>query len=68
MIALERAWHPVDRQVRGERHPQCKITDAQVADIRLRYRRGLAEYLAGEYGISAGYLLRVVSGKKRKAP
>ena len=66
MIPLERAWHPINRQVRGEHHPQAKLTDVQVAEIRARYRRGLAEALGAEFGVSAVQVLRIVRKERRK--
>jgi len=66
MIPLERAWHSINRQVRGERHPQAKLTDVQVAEIRARYRRGLAEALGAEFGITGRQVLRIVRKERRK--
>jgi len=63
--ALQQAWHPADRQVRGEKHPQAKLTDAQVAEIRARYQRGMGEKLGREFGVTATHVLRIVAGKKR---
>jgi hypothetical protein len=44
----------------------ARLTDVQIGEIRSRYKRGLGEQLAREYGISEGYLLRIVKGEKRK--
>lgn len=53
----------------GEKHPQAKLTAAQVLEIRKRYvpgRGGGAFALAREYGINPEYLRIVATGRKWK--
>ncbi len=62
----------------GEDHGNAKFTDAQIAEMRLRYgtevkrytRKGMTStMLAKEYGISRGHLLKIVRGGARaRAP
>lgn len=59
-------------RVRGERHGQARLTDAQVADIRRRYVPGqTAEHpgssaaLGAEHGVSAAHIIRLGTGRKR---
>lgn len=54
-----------DRVARGERHGVSRLTDAQVIEIRTRYRRGDrhgngAGLLAREYGVSKAAVRRIV--------
>lgn len=46
-------YSPPPRHV-GERHPQAKLTDQQVAELRAKYtgQRGQRAALAREYGIT----------------
>lgn len=41
-----------ERTARGERHPAATLTDAQAAELRRRYVRGLGGVLAREFGVS----------------
>jgi hypothetical protein len=53
-------------RLRGEMHPQSKLTDEQVREIRRRFAaRSATNYvvstqLATEYGISRTHVLRIV--------
>lgn len=54
----------------GEAHAQAKLTDAQVEDIRRRYRAGgvLQRELAAEYGVRQSLISMIVNGRKRREP
>ena len=52
--------------IRGERHPSAKITDAQVREIRRRRASGeLQRVLAAEFGVSRKLISQIALGKKR---
>ncbi|WP_371432910.1 HNH endonuclease [Novosphingobium sp.] len=53
---------------RGERNGRAKLTDAQVAELRDRYKPGVTRIvdLAAEFGITYGHVWQLVSGKKRQ--
>lgn len=58
------------RRPTGEHLPWAKMTDAQVADLRARYRRpsyrvSNINALADEYGISPSHAKSIVSGRRR---
>ena len=58
------------RKPKGENHPNNKLTDKQVAQIREKYSskaNGVRE-LARIYGISPGYVSQLVSNKYRYLP
>ncbi len=48
----------------GERHPQAKLTEKQVLEIKARYtgKRGQFTALAREYGVGRSTITRVVKG------
>lgn len=51
---------------RNELHPRCKLSDLQIAEIRMR--RGLGEKcteLAKEFGVRAGSISRIVNFQTR---
>lgn len=48
----------------GVAHPRARLTEAQVLEIRKRYRRGSAPVLATEFGVHANTILRVVHGQR----
>lgn len=51
---------------KGEDHPQAKLSDADVREIRDRYRAGARQgVLASDFGVSQAYISRLVSGKRR---
>jgi hypothetical protein len=50
----------------GERHPSCKLTDAQVAEIIRRYVPGAGTALAREFGVSRSYITALVRGERRR--
>lgn len=50
--------------VRGTRHPLCKLTDAQIAEIVEDPRRQVD--IAREYGISQGHVSRIKCGHVRE--
>lgn len=58
----------------GASHPNGKLTDEQVTEIRLRYIKGNrwhpgnSDELAGEFGISRDYVNQVVRGVRRVGP
>jgi hypothetical protein len=56
------------REARGERIPSSKLTEAQVIDIRLRYRSGgvLQRELAAEYGVSQPTITDLLAGRTWK--
>lgn len=47
---------------RGERHGLAKLTDAQAADIKIRYAPGHAKALADEFKVSISTVRRIVRG------
>lgn len=51
--------------VRGEKHPQSKLTNAQINEIRIRYKSGLANQydLAKEYNVCQPTISAIVAGK-----
>lgn len=53
--------------MRGENHPEHKLTDAQVAELRQRFAAGgvLQKALAHEYGISRPQVCRIIKHNKR---
>ena len=54
--------HP-ETHVRGESHPDCKLTEAQVREIRARAANGeMLSVLAPQYGMHAATLSRIVRG------
>lgn len=61
-------------RVLGEQHPQAKITDQQVSEIRTRYADGLSgarprvthQQLADLYGLSPSYVTTII-GRKAQA-
>jgi hypothetical protein len=59
-----------ERRVRGERHHQAKLSDAQVAEIRGRYAAGDTTIvrLGQEYGVSFSQIWRIVTGQTRRDP
>lgn len=56
--------HPESRR-RGESHPNAKLTDSIVLDMRRRYAAGDAtqEELASDYGVAQGLVSMIVHGK-----
>lgn len=55
-----------DRQLRGEDHVHCKLSDAQVDTIRARFFNGESvKVLANEYGIGIVHCYDVCKGIKR---
>lgn len=69
------AWDNADdnvragRVVRGEKHPQCKLTDAQVDEIVARRLSGrwTNQELAEEFGISPSYVHNLAKGLTRRS-
>lgn len=55
------------RNPTGERHPDVKLTDADVAAIRVTYtgRRGEQGRLAASYGVSLALISLIVRGRHR---
>lgn len=57
-------------KARGEAHPQSKLTDDEVAEIRRRYVPGVygkgAHCLAKEFGMSKQGIQAILKGKSRK--
>jgi len=64
MIAKGRKVNP---EQRGEKNPFCKLTDIQVNEIRLRYKRRivLQRELAREYGVSRAVISLIINNKRR---
>lgn len=56
-----------DRQAKGFKLPQCKLTDEQVCDIRDRYAKKESNQreLAIEYGVDQSYISYLIHNKKR---
>jgi len=60
-------------RVLGERHPQAKLTDQEVAEIRTRYADGLSgtrprvthQQLADLYDVSPSCVTTIIGGKAR---
>jgi HNH endonuclease len=56
------------REYHGEKNPAAKLTDAEVADIRQRYRRGGGRALAAEFGVTLDTVMyHVYRAARRKA-
>lgn len=53
--------------VRGNAHPQMKVTTEQIEEIRRRYAQGgiSQDALADEYGISQGQVWRIINNQRR---
>jgi len=58
--------HP-DRMVRGEDHPQCKLSDEQIAEIRQRYASGKETQrdLAKMFGVGQSQIQRILKYESR---
>jgi hypothetical protein len=64
---MERSRHR-SRAIKGEASPTARLTDAQIAEIRSRRAGGeRLGPLAQEFGVSLGYVDKIVSGRVRKA-
>lgn len=57
-----------DLHFRGEQHGRCKLTDAQVAEIRERYAAGGVTQiqLGAEFGVAHSQISRIVTRKNRQ--
>lgn len=55
-------------QIQGEQHPNAKLRDHQVAEIRAKYRPRIVTMpsLASEYGVSLGTIEDILRGRRRK--
>ncbi|HEU5115584.1 MAG TPA: HNH endonuclease [Isosphaeraceae bacterium] len=62
--ASGRALHP-ERYGVGERSPAARLSDAQVAEIRRRYRSDGPTALAREFGITREYAWKLSKGNSR---
>lgn len=58
-VARGRVFRP-----HGEIHPNARLTSSDVIDIRRRAKMESRSELAAEYGVTAKYLSRIVSGVK----
>ena len=47
---------------RGQRHGMSRLTNAQAADIRARYKPGMGPALSREFGVSKQTITRIVAG------
>ena len=57
---------PTGRSRRGERHPNAKLTAAQVREIVRRSRQGAQHRaLAKEYGVSESHVSNILAGRWR---
>lgn len=56
------------RNPNGERHPNFKLTDVEVAQIRLEYegKRGDLARLGRKYGVSRSCILAIVKARSRR--
>lgn len=56
------------RQAKGEKSGQAKLTEAQVREIRKRYRSGniFQRELAKEYGVTTSLISAIIRRSKRK--
>ena len=54
---------------RGERNPNCRLTDQQIQEIRDNYKGKWGEKLriSEKYGISSGYVSKILAGQFRNA-
>jgi hypothetical protein len=60
MVSKQRA----SGQRRGQHHPSAKLTDAELAEIRARYRpRRNGQQLAREFGVSLSLITHIIAGK-----
>lgn len=50
---------------KGDANPHVRLSDAQVVDVRQRYRRGNGSELARELGVSPSLITKIVTGKMR---
>jgi hypothetical protein len=57
----DRSLHGTDNK--GGRHGMSKLTDEQVAEIKVRYEPGLGRKLATEYGVAPHTITRIAAGK-----
>jgi DNA-binding XRE family transcriptional regulator len=72
MSARENTLHAIKeglRDHRGQKNPAAKISDSDVARIRLRYASGgiTQGELAKEYGVSFQTISKIVRGDRRKS-
>ena len=56
------------RHPHGDSHPNCTLSDDQVAEIRARFAAGgvSQKELASQYGTTHSYISGIVTGRKRK--
>lgn len=55
--------------VRGERHHNAKLTDEQIAAVRVRYAAGDTQMkLAKDYGVSQPHISRIILEQSRRSP
>lgn len=47
----------------GSRHPNAKLSESQVREIRAKYARGLGSVLGVEYGVSNAVICGIANGK-----
>jgi len=54
----------------GEGHPDSKLTDDEVAEVRKKYNKTdvLQKELADEYGVTQSNISRLVNSDKRRVP
>lgn len=50
------------KYLQGQDNPSAKLTNAQVRQIRKRYRRGLGVHLAKEYGVTVAVICGIARG------
>jgi len=62
-------WETGLVDVRGEKHPSAKLTDAQVREIKARLDAGENQTpLSREFGVSAALVSKIRRGKKMVIP
>lgn len=59
--------HP-EKVIRGEAHPRCKFSDADVTQLKERYAAGVTQKeLADMFGVSKSQVRRIVRGESRRS-
>lgn len=63
----DRSKHGFWKSPSGERHPQAKVSDAQVAEMIHQFQTGTPQAdLVRQYGLSRAQVCRIVRGRQRR--